>query len=166
MSDLHVVTTGGTIDKIYFDRLSEFEVGEPQVGALLEQANVGFGWSVTALLRKDSLDLTDADRAAIVAAVRGCDAERVLVTHGTDTMLETARALGAVAGKTIVLTGAMQPATQRDSDAVFNIGFAIGVLRTAAPGVYVAINGRVFEAGRARKNRALNRFEVQDEDGA
>jgi len=160
VTDLHVVTTGGTIDKIYFDRLSEFEVGAPQVGTLLEQANVSFSWSITALLRKDSLDLTDADRAAIVAAVRDCDAERVLVTHGTDTMVDTARALMAVEGKTVVLTGAMQPATQRDSDAVFNIGFAIGVLTTAAPGVYVAINGRVFAPDHARKNRALNRFEV------
>ena len=111
-------------------------------------------------MRKDSLDLTEADRAAIVAAVRACDASRVLVTHGTDTMVETARALLAVRGKTVVLTGAMQPATQRDSDAVFNIGFAIGVLANAAPGVYVAINGRVFEPEHARKNRTLNRFEV------
>lgn len=160
MTDLHVVTTGGTIDKIYFDLLSEFEVGAPQVGTLLEQANVTLSWSITALLRKDSLDLTDEDRAAIVEAVRACDADRVLVTHGTDTMVDSARALTAVAGKTVVLTGAMQPATQRDSDAVFNIGFAIGVLMTAAPGVYVAINGRVFEPAHARKNRAMNRFEV------
>ena len=160
VTDLHVVTTGGTIDKIYFDRLSDFEVGEPQVGALLEQANVTFSWSVTPLLRKDSLDLTDADRDAILAAVRDCDADRVLVTHGTDTMLDTAERLTAVEGKTIVLTGAMQPATQRDSDAVFNIGFAIGVLRTASPGVYVAINGELFSPGAARKNRAANRFEA------
>jgi L-asparaginase len=75
-------------------------------------------------------------------------------------MLETAAALRVLSDRTIVLTGAMQPATQRDSDAVFNIGFAIGVLSTAPPGVYVAINGRVFEPGKARKNRALNRFEV------
>jgi L-asparaginase len=159
VTDLHVVTTGGTIDKIYFDRLSDFEVGAPQVGALLEQANVTFSWDITALLRKDSLELTDVDRDAIVEAVAACGADRVLVTHGTDTMLETAERLLAVPDKTIVLTGAMQPATQRDSDAVFNIGFAIGVLRTAAPGVYVAINGQIFLPGLARKNRARNRFE-------
>ena len=135
MRDLHVVTTGGTIDKIYFDRLSEFEVGEPQVGALLAQANVTFSWTIDALLRKDSLELTEPDRDAIVDAVRRADADRVLVTHGTDTMLETAERLRAVSDKTIVLTGSMQPATLRDSDAVFNIGFALSVLRTAAPGV-------------------------------
>ena len=162
MRDLHVVTTGGTIDKIYFDRLSEFEVGEPQVGALLAQANVTFSWTIDALLRKDSLELTEPDRDAIVAAVRRADADRILVTHGTDTMLETAERLRAVSGKTIVLTGSMQPATLRDSDAVFNIGFALGVLRTAAPGVYVAMNGQLFEPGHARKNRSANRFEVSD----
>ena len=162
MRDLHVVTTGGTIDKIYFDRLSEFEVGEPQVGALLAQANVTFSWTIDALLRKDSLELTEPDRDAIVAAVRRADADRILVTHGTDTMLETAERLRAVSGKTIVLTGSMQPATLRDSDAVFNIGFALGVLRTATPGVYVAMNGQLFEPGHARKNRSANRFEVSD----
>ena len=164
MAELHVVTTGGTIDKIYFDRLSEFEVGEPQVGRLLEQANVAFDWSIDALLRKDSLDLTDADRDAIAAAVRDAEASRVLVTHGTDTMLDTAARLTDVLDvqpeKTIVLTGAMQPATLRDSDAVFNIGFALGVLQHADPGVYVAINGRVFRPGAARKNRDANRFET------
>jgi L-asparaginase len=160
MAEIRVVTTGGTIDKIYFDRLSDFRVGEPQIGELLREANVTFEWAVTPLMRKDSLDLDDGDRAAIVDAVRGCDEAQVLVTHGTDTMVDTARALQTAAlGKTVVLTGAMQPATQRDSDAVFNIGFAIGVLRCSAPGVYLAMNGQVFTPDAARKNRAANRFE-------
>jgi L-asparaginase len=160
MADLHVFTTGGTIDKIYFDRLSEFQVGGPQIVDLLREANVRFSWTLTPLMRKDSLELTDADRAAIVAAVRDCAEPRVLVTHGTDTMIATARALAAAAlDKTVVLTGAMQPATQRGSDAVFNIGFAIGVLRTLPGGVHLAMNGEVFRPDAVRKNRQANRFE-------
>ena len=160
MTDVRILTTGGTIDKIYFDRLSDFRVGDPQIGELLTEANVTFSWAVTALLRKDSLDLTDDDRDQIAAAVAQCDEQRILVTHGTDTMVATARRLQAVAGeRTVVLTGAMQPATQRDSDAVFNIGFAIGVLRCSAPGVFIAMNGQVLTPDTARKNRAQNRFE-------
>jgi len=161
--DVHIITTGGTIDKIYFDALSDFQVGDPQIGTFLDAANVSFSWSLTPLLKKDSLELTDADRALIVDTVRGSPAERILVTHGTDTMLETAGCLGAVPAKTIVLTGAMRPATQRSSDAEFNIGFALGVLRTLAAGVHVAMNGQVFAPGQARKNRAHNRFEFHQE---
>ncbi|HSG91786.1 MAG TPA: asparaginase domain-containing protein [Pseudomonadales bacterium] len=160
MTDIRVITTGGTIDKIYFDRLSDFQVGDPQIGELLTEANVTFTWAVTALMRKDSLDLDDEDRERIVAAVRACEEQCILVTHGTDTMVATAQRLQAAElGRTIVLTGAMQPATQRDSDAVFNIGFAIGVLRSRAPGVYVAMNGQAFTPELARKNREQNRFE-------
>lgn len=167
MTEIRVVTTGGTIDKIYFDRLSDFHVGEPQIGELLTEANVTFDWAITPLMRKDSLDLTDADRSAIVEAVRAAEETQVLVTHGTDTMVETARALQAAdLGKTVVLTGAMQPATQRDSDAVFNIGFAIGVLRCAAPGVWLAMNGQRFPPEAARKNRAANRFEPDADPAA
>lgn len=160
MTDVRVVTTGGTIDKIYFDRLSEFAVGDPQVERLLRQANVTFRWMVTPLMRKDSLELTDADREEIVAAVTACDEGQVLVTHGTDTMIETARALvDAELDKVVVLTGSMQPARQQDSDAVFNIGFAIGVMRASPPGVYIAMNGHCFTPDRVRKNRDANRFE-------
>lgn len=162
MTDVRILTTGGTIDKIYFDRLSDFQVGDPQIGELLTEANVTFSWMVTALMRKDSLDLTDGDRGLIAEAVAQCEERHVLVTHGTDTMVETARRLLPAAGaRTVVLTGAMQPATQRDSDAVFNIGFAIGVLRCSAPGVYIAMNGQVLTPDAARKNRAQNRFEPQ-----
>jgi L-asparaginase len=163
MVDIHVITTGGTIDKIYFDRLSEFQVGEPQIGALLRQAHVGFRWTVTSLLRKDSLELTDQDRDAIAAAAGASEARCVLVTHGTDTMVDTARRLVGVAPeKTIVLTGSMQPATQRDSDAVFNIGFAVGVLRCREAGVWIAMNGAVFAPDGVRKNRDAQRFEALD----
>lgn len=162
-ADIQVITTGGTIDKIYFDALSDFQVGAPQIEAFLREANVSFSWRLTPLLRKDSLELTAEDRGLILDTVRAAEAQRVLITHGTDTMLDTAAVLAADASlaseKTVVLTGAMCPATQRGSDAVFNIGFAIGALRLLGAGVYVAMNGQVFEPGRARKNRAANRFE-------
>jgi L-asparaginase len=152
-------TTGGTIDKLYFDALDRYQVGEPQAIEFLEEANVTFEYEVTSILRKDSLELTDDDRQLIVAAVAADPHERILVTHGTDTMIATARALQAVQGKTIVLVGAMRPARFRATDAEFNIGFAVAAVQILPPGVYVAMNGRVFDPQRVRKNREKNRFE-------
>lgn len=156
---IHLFTTGGTIDKIYHDASSEFVVGDSLLPELLAEANVSVPWRITGLLRKDSLELTDEDRSAIRAAVEACPEERIVITHGTDTMPETAAVLGAVGGKTIVLFGAMQPARMRRSDAVFNLGFAMAAVRLLAPGVYIAMNGEVFEAGKVRKNLQAGRFE-------
>ncbi len=156
---VRIITTGGTIDKVYFDAKSSFQVGEPQIAELLAEANVGVPFAVTPLLRKDSLELDDADRALIAEQVAAAAETRVLITHGTDTMVETARALLGVEGKTVVLVGAMQPARLRVSDAFFNIGFAFAAVQLLPPGVYVAMNGRVFDPRSARKNVAAHRFE-------
>jgi L-asparaginase len=157
---IHILTTGGTIDKFYFDQKDSFQVGEPQIGQLLREANVTVEHEIRALMHKDSLDLTDADRETIVAAVRDIPGERFLITHGTDTMLKTAALLQErVAGKVMVLTGAMQPARLRSSDAFFNIGFAFGAVQHLGPGAYVAMNGRIFRPGAARKNVGQGRFE-------
>lgn len=156
---IDIFTTGGTIDKVYFDANSQFEIGASQLPELLADANIREGFRIHELLRKDSLDLTAEDRECIVSAVRSCPGQRILITHGTDTMAETAAALGAVSDKTIVLFGAMQPARMRVSDAVFNLGFAWGAVQHLPSGVYVAMNGEVFEAGAVRKNRAAQRFE-------
>ena len=158
MPTIQCFTTGGTIDKVYFDALSEFEIGETALHPILREANVTVDFAVESLLRKDSLDITDADRATIRAAVIGCAADRVLITHGTDTMAVTAAALAGIAGKTIVLTGAMQPASLRSSDSIFNVGFAMAAVQLLPHGVYVAMNGRVFDAGHVVKDRAANRF--------
>jgi L-asparaginase len=158
--EIQVFAVGGTIDKIYYDAKSDFEVGEPQIGDLLREANVTFDYRVTSLMRKDSIDMTDEDRQLIRDAVDGCDLDRILITHGTDTMADTARTLKGVAGKTIVMTGAMQPARFRVSDAIFNIGYAIGALQLLPSGVYVAINGQVFDPEHLRKNRDEHRFEL------
>lgn len=163
MTRLHVFTTGGTIDKIYFDALSEFQVGESPLDAILREANVGIGYDLTSLMRKDSLELTDADREVIHAAVSSSEATHILITHGTDTMAETAERLRGIDDKTIILTGAMQPARLRSTDAIFNVGFAIAAAQLQPPGVYIAMNGRVFPAGQVRKDRAAGQFvDAQD----
>jgi len=159
---LTIFTTGGTIDKVYFDASSEFEVGESQIAHILREAMVSFDFEVRALMQKDSLDMTDADRAIIRSAVEQCDAANVLITHGTDTMTLTATALDGIEGKTVVLTGALSPARFRSTDAVFNIGLAVAAVQAMPEGVYIAMNGRVFAAGHVRKNRERNRFESTD----
>lgn len=160
MQQLTIFTTGGTIDKTYFDARSDYKVGDSQVDAILREAEVTFDYEVKALCRKDSLDLTEDDRAMIHDAVAACGGNRVLITHGTDTMTDTAERLLDVPGKTIVLTGALAPAKFRASDAVFNIGGAVGAVQSLPPGVYIFMNGCVFNAGRVRKNREKGRFEA------
>lgn len=160
MHTISIISVGGTIDKIYFDAKSEYEVGPPNVEKVLAELNLSITYQVTSLMRKDSLDLTDADRSLIAAAVARDSCPRILITHGTDTMVETARALKDIAGKTIVLTGALEPALFKTSDAVFNIGCAIGALQALAPGVYIAMNGRIFPGDQVRKNLTLNKFEA------
>src|SRR5882672_10233048 len=154
-----VFTTGGTIDKVYFDAKGGFQVGAPMVLELLRHARLPSLPEVTELLRKDSLEMTPADRQAVRAAVEACEAQQILITHGTDTIVETARELAGIAGKTIVLTGALQPGRFSDSDATFNLGLAFGAVQLCPPGVYVVANGTVFPAARVRKNQAQNRFE-------
>lgn len=153
-----IITTGGTIDKLYFDASSEFEVGDPQVGRILEEALVGVEHRIQPLMQKDSLEMDEADRARIREAVLAAPEQRVLITHGTDTMTATAEALGDVADKVVVLTGSLSPARFRSTDAVFNVGLAFGALQTAAPGVYLAMNGEIFRAGEVRKDKDANRF--------
>ena len=156
---IHILTTGGTIDKVYFDASSEFEIGDTLLQELLTEANIHDGYSLRELMRKDSLEMTEEDRQIIADAVSQTSAERLLITHGTDTMAQTAEALKDIAGKTIVLFGAMQPARMRRTDAVFNLGFAWAAASLLPEGVYIAMNGEVFEAGAVRKNLAAKRFE-------
>jgi L-asparaginase len=160
MEELCIVTTGGTIDKIYFDDKSDYQVGEPQIGRILEELGVAFRFTVIPLLRKDSLHITAEDRELLRAAIAAQPARHVLVTHGTDTMVETAQVLASITDKTIVLTGALNPARFRGSDAEFNIGTAVGAVQSLPPGVYIAMNGRVWDPRRVRKNVAANRFEA------
>lgn len=153
-----VVTTGGTIDKVYFDALSTFQVGEPAVARLLHIAHVAHPFRVVELLRKDSLELTDEDRARLCEQVASLSESRVVVTHGTDTMVASATALARITGKTIVLTGALAPARFHESDASFNLGMAFAAVQTLTHGVYIAMSGQIFRGDRVRKDREAGRF--------
>jgi len=157
---IKIITTGGTIDKIYFDDKSEFQIGDPQIAEVLKEANITIDYEVMPLMRKDSLDMTDEDRKLIHEKIRPDSHKHFIVTHGTDTMILTAKALCNIPAKIIVLTGAMQPAKFRMTDAVFNIACAITAVQMLPDGVYIAMNGRIFNPEKTRKNIKLNRFEV------
>lgn len=157
---INIITTGGTIDKIYFDAKSDYQIGEPVIDDLLLRIGVEIDFTVTPLMRKDSLDLNDSDRQLIVDTATACDSNFVLVTHGTDSMVKTGKWLARkVPDKRIVLTGALQPAAFRETDAVFNIGCALGALQAVGLGAYIAMNGQVFDVMKVRKNVDANRFE-------
>lgn len=162
MKRLQVITTGGTIDKIYYDRKSDYKIGEPEIARILTAMNVAFRWQVQPLLRKDSLEMTDDDRELIRRAVESSDATHFLITHGTDTMVDTALALGDAGDRVIAMTGALNPARFIDSDAVFNIGCAVGAVQALPPGVWIIMNGRVWDPHHVRKNRDANRFEAME----
>lgn len=152
-------TAGGTIDKIYFDAKSNYEVGESILGEILRTGNITFEYENKVIMQKDSLDLTDKDRQIIYDAI---DAEKnrlVILTHGTDTMVETAKYLSPIKNKVIVLTGSMSPARFRSSDADFNIACAIGAVQTLEEGVYIVMNGKVFNPNKVRKNVSAKVFE-------
>ena len=155
-----IITTGGTIDKIYFDAKSDYHVGDPQIKVILDKVGATFEYSVSEVFQKDSLDITDEDRLLIANRILQTDASSFIVTHGTDTMVETANVLKEhVSGKTIVLVGSLTPARFRETDAEFNIGVAVGAVQALPEGVYIAMNGQIFNTDSVRKNRAENRFE-------
>jgi L-asparaginase len=160
MEELLIVTTGGTIDKVYFDDKSDFQVGEPQIGRILHELGVAFRFNVIPILRKDSLHINADDRELLRATIAAQPMRHVLVTHGTDSMVDTAKVLASITDKTIVLTGALNPARFRGSDAEFNIGTAVGAVQSLPAGVYIAMNGRIWDPGSVRKNIAANRFEA------
>ncbi len=158
---IRFITTGGTIDKIYFDAMSQFEIGDSQVKHILTEGLVSFDFDIVSLFQKDSLEITDRDRALLHDYIANDDKDRYIITHGTDTITESASSLMDLPGKTIVLTGALTPARFRTTDAIFNIGLAVGAVQCVSAGVYIAMNGRVFDAGAVTKNRAENRFEIK-----
>ena len=153
-----VLTTGGTIDKQYFDALSEYQISDSVIAGLLRVARVHQPFEVLELMRKDSLELTDEDRAMIRERVASAAATRIVITHGTDTMTETAKVLADVPGKTIALVGALAPARFAESDAAFNLGMAFACVQAATPGVYITMNGTVFPALEVVKDRAAGAF--------
>ena len=154
------IQTGGTIDKDYPKTTSgyAFEISEPAVKRILQKINPSFDFEVIRLLQKDSLDITKEDRDKISEACLSSDSVKIIITHGTDTMIETAEYLSGIKGKTIVLTGAVKPEKFKDSDAEFNIGFALGALSIAEPGVYIAMNGRLFKHDKVKRDKVSGKF--------
>jgi len=161
---LRVITCGGTFDKLYDERTGELTFGVSHVPGILQQARLDGQYACTILPLQDSLDMIDADRQRILEYCSNASEHMLVIVHGTDTMPETARLIGgARLGKTIVLTGAMIPYSVANSDALFNLGFACAAAQTLTPGVYVAMNGRIFGADQVRKNRQAGRFEAVDD---
>jgi L-asparaginase len=157
--ELLVLTTGGSIDKTYSAAESSFVVGVPAVRRVLSDANVTLGIEVRELFRRDSLNISEEDRHAISREIRRSSFKRVVVTHGTDSIVETARFLEPSNDRTIVLTGAMRPADFRKTDAEFNLGAAIAAVQILPEGVYIVMNGRILTPAHSRKNPDLEIFE-------
>ena len=160
-ASLHILVTGATIDKVYHPTEGKLGFQRTNVLEMLSQSRVPCSPDdVETVLLKDSLEMCDADRATLAAACLRAPQERLLITHGTDTMVETAAYLAsAVPGRTIVLTGAMVPFSVSHSDALFNFGFALAAVSLLPAGVYIAMNGSVFPWNRVRKNREAGCFE-------
>ncbi len=161
MSDpLRVFVTGGTFDKEYDELSGRLYFKDTHLSEMLRLARCRLEVSVRTLMMIDSLEMTGEDRRLVVEHCRSCAEPRIVVTHGTDTMADTARALHEAAiPKTIVLTGAMIPYAFGSSDGLFNLGSALSFAQVLPPGVYVAMNGRVFAGDRVRKNRETGTFE-------
>ena len=161
---IRVFVTGGTFDKEYNELNGTLYFQDTHLPEMLRLGRCRVDVSVRTLMMIDSLEMTDADRALIVEQCRQASESQLLVTHGTDTMVETAAALAAAmpaaSGKTIVLTGAMIPYAFGSSDGLFNLGSALSFVQVLPPGVYIAMNGRYFPWDRVRKNRESGVFEA------
>lgn len=160
VSRIGFLTTGGTIDKVYFDDKGAYEIGEPILDEMLKRAKVVFDYEIKSILMKDSLHMTSQDRELILKEVLSFPYERIVITHGTDTMVNSAECLKSVTNKVVVLIGSLLPARFRDSDADLNIGFALGAVQSLPYGVYIAMNGRVYPWNKVRKNVEKNCFEA------
>lgn len=160
--NLRIVVTGGTFDKTYDEIGGRLSFRDTHVGEMLALGRSRLEVTIQSLMMKDSLDLTDLDRDAILQACRASPETRIVVTHGTDTMVETGAVLAAgLTEKTVVLTGAMVPYAFGSSDGLFNLGSALSFAQVLPPGVYLAMNGRHFPWDQVQKNRAKGVFEPQ-----
>ena len=161
---IKILVTGGTFDKRYDELRGMLSFGLTHLPEMLRLGRSRVEVAIDTLMMIDSLDMTPVDRARVVDACRAADESRIVVTHGTDTMVETARALATanppLSGKTIVLTGAMVPYAFGSSDGLFNLGSALSFVQTLEAGVYIAMNGRHFAWDRVRKNKGTGVFEA------
>jgi L-asparaginase len=158
---IRIFVTGGTFDKTYDEIGGALSFGDTHLPEMLRLGRSRVDVSIRTLMMIDSLDMTDADRELIVRSCQQCDEDRLVITHGTDTMVDTAAALAAVVkDKTIVLTGAMIPYEFGSSDGLFNLGSALSFAQILPPGVYIAMNGQQFAWDKVRKNKKTGVFEA------
>ncbi len=166
MRPIRVLITGGTFDKEYDEIHGRLFFKDSHLPEMLALGRAELPLEVRTLMMVDSLDMTDADRALIAEQCRATPGDRIVITHGTDTMAETARFVAErVQDKTIVLTGAMVPYKFGSSDGLFNLGSALAFVQTLAAGVYVAMNGRCFAAARVYKDKQTGTFEEEETEG-
>jgi L-asparaginase len=157
---IRVLVTGGTFDKNYNERTGQLYFKDTHVGEMLELGRSRIDVRIRTVMMVDSLEMTEADRTLIVQNCVKAPEERIVITHGTDTMTDTAAAVAAaVTGKTVVLTGAMIPYAFGSSDGLFNLGSALSFVQVLPAGVYIAMNGKCFPWDRVRKNRERSEFE-------
>ena len=154
------IQTGGTIDKDYLGKVGSynFSIDEPAVKRVLARIDLSFEYEVLSCMKKDSLDMTNEDRIRIKKMCETVKGNRIIITHGTDTMVQTAKVLSPVKGKTIVLTGSMLPERFKGSDADFNLGVAVGAVASLGEGVYIAMGGRIFRWDNVEKHKVTGQF--------
>jgi L-asparaginase len=156
---IKIFVTGGTLDKIYDPLTGQLGFKQSYITEMLARGRCQADVSVEILMLKDSLEMKDVDRALIVKQCHQCATQRIIITHGTDTMVDTAQQLGAqIQDKVIILMGAMIPYTLSHSDSLFNLGFALGMVQTLNKGVYIAMNGRIFTWDKVKKDRQQGLF--------
>jgi L-asparaginase len=163
---IRIFVTGGTFDKEYDEIRGELDFGDTHLPEMLRRGRCQVDVEIRTLMMVDSLQMSDADRELIARSCAGVPEDRIVITHGTDTMVETARTLAeseSVEGKTVVLTGAMIPYAFGSSDGLFNLGSALSFVQALPPGVYLAMNGRRYDWNDVRKNRKTGMFERSSE---
>lgn len=157
---IRILVTGGTFDKEYNERTGQLYFKDTHLPEMLRLGRSRVEVTIRTVMMIDSLEMTDTDRALIVQNCLQSSEDRIVITHGTDTMTDTAAEIArAVSGKTVVLTGAMIPLAFGSSDGLFNLGSALSFVQALPPGVYIAMNGKCFPWNRVRKNRERGEFE-------
>jgi len=154
------IQAGGTIDKEYAEKAGvyNFEINEPASKRVLKRARPNFEYDIVSVLKKDSLDMDDSDRQKVYDACVKTESDKIVITHGTDTMVNTAEKLGDIKDKTIVIVGASQPEKFMDSDAQFNIGVAVGAINVLEKGIYIAMSGRIYKPDEVQKQKDTGQF--------
>jgi L-asparaginase len=161
MASIELFITGGTISKVYNELNGELFCNEQHINDMLTQARVKVDIKVTTLMLKDSLEMDDDDRQKIYQSCKDSKSSKIIITHGTDTMVDTAKKLSSIQDKLIVLTGAMIPYAFKNSDALFNMGVTFGAVDVLDKGVYICMNGQIFAWDSVEKNRQKGMFETK-----